>query len=87
MVSQTRPNTITAENFMRSTTEPRTSAMVIAAKVIWKQMKTYSGISTPAVKVADCDAAVTPFRNALSKLAMKLVSTPPPARSGPKARE
>ena len=26
--------------------------MVIAAKVIWKQTKTYSGMATPAVKVA-----------------------------------
>ena len=38
MVSQIVANTITAENFIRSTTDPRTSATVIAAKVIWKQI-------------------------------------------------
>ena len=65
-------NTITAENLMRSTTEPSTSATVIAAKVIWKQTKTYSGISTPAVKVAACEAGVMPFRKALSKVETKL---------------
>ena len=32
--------------------DPSTSATVIAAKVIWKHTKTYSGIATPCVKVA-----------------------------------
>ena len=57
---------------------------MIAAKVIWKQMKTYSGISTPAVKVAAWLAGVTPFRKALPRPAMKLDA--PPDTSGPKAR-
>ncbi len=85
MVSHTAANTITAENFIRSTTEPSTSAMVIAAKVIWNATKTYSGISTPAVKVAAWLAGVTPDRNALPKPAMKFDA--PPDRSGPKVSE
>ena len=75
---------MTAENFIRSTTDPSTSAAVIAAKVIWKQTKTYSGISTPAVNVADWLAGVTPARNALPSPEMKLDA--PPDTSGPKAR-
>lgn len=79
MVSHTAANAITAENFMRSTTEPRTSAIVIAANVIWKQMNTYSGISTPAVKVAAWLAGVTPARNHLPQL-MKALPSGPNAR-------
>jgi len=75
-----------AENFIRSTTDPRTSATVIAANVIWKLTKTYSGISTPAVKVAAWLAGVTPARNALSSDPTKL-DRKPFDTSGPKAME
>ena len=68
-----------AANFIRSTTDPRTSATVIAAKVIWKLMKTYSGISTPSVKVAAWLEAVTPDRK---NLPQEMKALP----SGPKAR-
>ena len=75
---------MTAENLIRSTTDPSTSATVIAAKVIWKLMKTYSGISTPAVKVAAWLAGVTPARNALSRLPTKF-DRKVDDTSGPKA--
>ena len=67
MVSQIAAKTMTAENFIRSTTDPSTSATVIAAKVIWKQMKTYSGIATPAVKVAAVVLGDTPLQERLAE--------------------
>ena len=79
MVSQTRAKTITAENFIRSTTEPSTSATVIAAKVIWKQTNTYSGMATPVVKVAAVEAGVTPCRNTLPKPAISALPPSPKA--------
>src|SRR3546814_15720206 len=54
--------TITAENFMRSTSPPSTSATVMAEKVIWKAMNTNSGITTPSVKVATVESAAKPAR-------------------------
>ncbi len=77
MVSQIGANTISAANFMRSTTEPMTSEMVIAAKVIWKQIKTYSEI-TASLNVAAVLSGVTPARKYLPQ-AMNLLP------SGPKA--
>ena len=60
-------NSTTAENLIRSAKPPTMSAGVIAAKVIWKQMKTYSGISTPSEKVAAIEFGVTPARNSREK--------------------
>ncbi len=45
-------NSATAENFMRSAKAPTMRAGVMRAKVIWKQMKTNSGMTTPTEKVA-----------------------------------
>ena len=53
-------NRITAENFIRSAKPPTISAGVMQAKVIWKATKTYSGITTPSVKVAAIESGVTP---------------------------
>src|SRR3546814_20145904 len=55
------------ESFNRSTTAPRTSAAVIAAKVIWKHTNTYPGMTTPTVKVADVLSGVIPARKSLPK--------------------
>ena len=60
-------NRITAENFIRSAKPPTISAGVMQAKVIWKQMKMYSGITTPSVKVAAIDSVVMPARNSREK--------------------
>ena len=78
MVSQIAPNTMTAENFIRSTTDPSTSARVMAAKVIWKEMNTYSEI-TSSEKVAAVLELSTPARKNLPQLMKALPS-------GPKAR-
>ena len=53
-------NRITAENFIRSAKPPTISAGVMQAKVIWKQMKMYSGITTPSEKVAAIESVVMP---------------------------
>ena len=42
----------TAENFMRSTIEPRIRQTVIAANVAWKATNTSSYIGVPLLKVA-----------------------------------
>ena len=47
-------NSISAENFMRSAKAPQISAGVMMAKVIWKHMKTDSGIVP--LSVADAHA-------------------------------
>ena len=51
------------------------------AKVIWNTTKTYSGITTPLVKVSVVVSLVTPARKALEKPPMKLVSEPPPVKA------
>ena len=63
---------------MRSATPPSTSAAVMQAKVIWKQMKVSSGITTPVENVAPMLAGVTPFMNRRPKPPTKL-SRPPPS--------
>ena len=61
---------MTAENFMRSAKAPTMSAGVIAAKVIWKKMKTNSGMTTPSEKVSDDRVvASTPARKSLRQAA------------------
>ncbi len=55
-------NHSSAENFMRSAKAPTISAGVMMAKVIWKVMKTLSGIA--AVRLS----TVTPFRKAWPRL-------------------
>ena len=52
---------------MRSAKAPTISAGVMQANVIWKQMKTNSGMTMPLVKVAAMLSGVTPARNALPK--------------------
>ena len=54
-----------AENFMRSANAPRMRAGVITAKVIWKVMKTVSGM-VPLIA-----STVTPARNSLPNPPMK----------------
>ena len=49
---------------MRSANEPTISPTVIAAKVAWKAMNTYSGMVGSA---ADSVSGATPFRNSLPK--------------------
>ena len=61
-------NSSTAENFMRSAKAPTINAQVMAAKVAWKAMNTYSGNFTVAVKVSDSVSLVTPASHSLSKL-------------------
>src|SRR5262249_52471252 len=58
-------NSMSAENFMRSANPPTISAGVMQAKVIWKQMYTSSGITTPLENVATLDSGVTPMRKTL----------------------
>ena len=60
-VTQSRQNSTTAENFMRSAKAPTMRAGVIAAKVIWKQTNTYSGMVPLSVSL------VMPARKALEK--------------------
>jgi hypothetical protein len=57
----------------------------MAVKVIWKQTKTYSGMTTPAVKVAAVDAGVMPARNSRSRPPMNGFSAP--TASGPKVSD
>jgi len=52
---------------MRSAMEPTIRAGVIAANVIWKQMYTYSGITTPSLNVSALVSGVMPARKALLK--------------------
>ena len=66
-VTHSGMNSTMAENFMRSAIEPTISAGVMAAKVIWKQMYTYSGITTPSVNVSAFVSGVMPARKALEK--------------------
>ena len=61
---------------MRSANPPTISAGVMQAKVIWKQMKTSSGITTPLEKVATVDSGVTPIRKILEKPPTKLLAAP-----------
>ena len=75
------PKTMTAENFMRSTTDPSTSATVIAAKVIWKATKTISGITTPRLKVSTTVEGSTPFSSALEKPPTKELRLPPSVKA------
>ena len=49
----------------------------MAAKVIWKQMYTYSGITTPSEKVSALVSGVMPARNALEKPPTKAFMEPP----------
>ena len=60
-------NSSTAENFIRSANAPTISAGVMPANVAWKAMNTYSGRTTPLLKVAATESGVTPDRNSLSK--------------------
>ena len=76
MVSQIAAKIISAENFIRSTSPPTTSDTVMAAKVIWKAMKTNSGISNPSEKVAAVESAVVLARNRLPQLTNALPSGP-----------
>ena len=55
-------NSSTAENLARSAKAPTISATVMAAKVPWNEMNTYSGIVASAPKVS----GVTPFKKILS---------------------
>ena len=66
-VTQSTEKISTAENFARSAKAPMMRAGVIAAKVIWKAMKTYSGSTTPPVKVAAVVSGVTPARKTLPR--------------------
>lgn len=66
---------ITALNFIRSAVAPRISAAVMAAKVIWKLMKTYSLI-TSSVNVAAVLEASIPARNGTPQLKKALPSGP-----------
>jgi hypothetical protein len=59
-------NSSTAENFIRSANDPTISPQVIAAKVAWNAMNTYSGIFTPSLKVSASESGVTPFRKIFS---------------------
>jgi len=65
---------------MRSAKAPTISAGVIAANVIWKAMKRYSGRTTPSVKVAAVVSVVTPARNSLPKPPQKGLVEPPKAK-------
>ena len=66
---------MTALNFMRSAVAPRISAAVMAAKVIWKLMKTNS-LMTSSVKVAAVLAASVCDRNRLPQLKKAFPSGP-----------
>ena len=59
------------------------NAVVIAAKVSWKATKVSSGMTTPAVKVAELVLGVMPFRNSLDKSPITALIPPP----SPKASE
>ena len=63
-------NSSTAEKRMRSAKAPTMRQQVMAAKVPWKAMNTYSG----TVGSAPMLSGVTPFRNSLSKPPKKLPS-------------
>ena len=66
-------NHIKAENFMRSAKAPTIRAGVMMAKVIWKVMKTDSGI----VWVPKIEVRLIPFRNRWSKPPIQAFSAPP----------
>jgi hypothetical protein len=72
-------NSTTAENLMRSANAPTISAGVMQAKVIWKAMKTYSGMTKPSEKVAAVESGVTPTGTALPKPPKKALVEPPKA--------
>ncbi len=54
-----------AENLVRSAKPPMARAVVMAAKVIWKQTKTSSWMPTPSEKVSTLPPISIPERNAL----------------------
>ena len=56
-------NSSTAENFTRSAKAPTIRQGVIAAKVSWNTMNTYSGMTTPLLKVATFELPSMPLRN------------------------
>jgi hypothetical protein len=69
-VNHSTENRITAENLARSAKAPTISATVMAAKVLWNETNTYSGMVVNAPKVS----VVTPLRNILSSPPKKLPS-------------
>ena len=68
-------NTNIDENFMRSAKAPVISAGVMMAKVIWKVMKTDSGIVPCKVSL------LMPARNAFEKPPMNAFMPPPSAKA------
>lgn len=56
------------------------SAGVSAAKVIWKQMNRYSGITKPSEKVAAMLSVVTPARKSLPMPPQNGLVPPPKAK-------
>ena len=56
-------NTKIAENFARSAKEPMIKQQVIVANTAWKAMNTYSGITTPLLKVAATESGFIPAKN------------------------
>lgn len=75
MVSQIGTKTMTAVNFIRSAVAPEIRAAVMAAKVIWKLMKTYS-LMTSSENVAAVLSVSVPVRNRLPQLKKLLPSGP-----------
>jgi hypothetical protein len=56
-----------AEKRTRSTSAPTTRAMVMAAKLIWKQANSNSGIALPDVDSAQALSPSIPLRPALAR--------------------
>ena len=71
MVTQAAMKSIMAVNFMRSAKAPTMSAGVMIAKVIWKIIKTLSGM------VPLRASTVTPIRNTLLRPPVKALRAPP----------
>ena len=70
-------NTIQEENFIRSTTDPKTMAMLIQAKVIWKSTNRMVGI------VPDTEWMSMPLRKRCFKLPINRFGLSPKAREYP----
>jgi hypothetical protein len=73
MVNHSAMNHSMAENFMRSAKAPTISAGVMMANVIWKVMKTVSGMVPVRL------STVTPLRNARPSPPTKLLKLVTPA--------
>jgi hypothetical protein len=73
-VNQITAKISTALNLVRSAKPPTARAVVMAAKVAWNTMNTYSGITTPSVNVAAVESALTPASMNLLKSPMYVAS-------------